>query len=228
MLESVPMNSRTLLLASSSPRRQQMLAWTGWKFRIQTADIDETAYMAELPGQYALRLAETKGRSVLSSAEPEELIVASDTIVADGEDLLGKPVDEDAAANMLYRLRGRTHQVYTALAVIDPISGRQETDLCVSRVPMRDYSDTEIADYIASGDPFDKAGGYAIQHAGFHPVTDFQDCYACVMGMPLCHLVGLISRFALAVVEEVPVVCQEKLGYNCAIFQEILHAGIEE
>ena len=89
---------------------------------------------------------------------------------------------------MLRRLRSRTHQVYTGIAVMPLSDGNLLTDLCVTDVPMRAYSDEEIDAYVATGDPLDKAGAYAIQHPDFHPVESMSGCYASVMGLPLCHL----------------------------------------
>jgi predicted house-cleaning NTP pyrophosphatase (Maf/HAM1 superfamily) len=123
---------------------------------------------------------------------------------------------------MLSRLRGRIHHVYTALAIHDVETGRLETDLCVTRVPMRDYSDLEIEQYVDTGDPLDKAGAYAIQHPGFHPVIGLRGCYACVVGLPLCHLQRSLGKFSLAPLEDVPRACQAALSYECPVFSEIL------
>jgi septum formation protein len=143
--------------------------------------------------------------------------------VADGSVLLGKPADAAEAASMLERLRGRTHQVYTALALLDPTRGRLLTDLCVSQVPMRAYSADEMAAYIASGDPLDKAGAYAIQHSGFNPVVNFAGCFASVMGLPLCHLVRITLKMGLTLpTSHVPHACQSALAYTCPIYERVL------
>ena len=136
-----------------------------------------------------LRLAEGKARAVFAAQVPvDSLIIAADTTVADGTDILGKPVDEQQAVEMLTRLRGHQHQVYTAVALLRAADGALLLDACVTDVPMRDYTPQEIAAYVATGDPLDKAGAYAIQHAGFHPVEHLEGCYANVVGLPLCHL----------------------------------------
>ena len=109
--------------------------------------------------------------------------------------MLGKPADPDDAERMLRQLRGRTHQVYTGVAIMSGQSpGAVLTDVCITDVPMRDYSDAEIRAYVASGDPMDKAGAYGIQHAGFHPVQGMRGCFASVMGLPLCHVLRLLMR----------------------------------
>jgi MAF protein len=212
----------TLILASNSPRRRQLLAWTGWHFTVSAAEIDESPLPGEAPGPYVSRLARAKGEARAHQAPGGSLILAADTIVADGPLLLGKPASPVEARRMLQSLRGRTHQVYTAIAVIEAGSERVSTERCCADVPMRSYSDLEIETYIASGDPLDKAGAYAIQNAGFHPVENFAGCYACVVGLPLCHLVRTMARLGYTTPNPVPVTCQANLGYACPVYSTIL------
>ena len=178
----------SLILASSSPRRRQLLTMTGRAFSIQSASIDETPLPEEHPVAYVLRLARQKARASADGVPPGSLILAADTTVADEDGLLGKPADPAEAAAMLRRLRGRTHQVYTAVALFEPDSGNLRSEHCRTDVHMRDYSDAEMQVYIDSGDPLDKAGAYAIQHTGFHPVDRIDGCYANVVGLPVCLL----------------------------------------
>jgi MAF protein len=150
------------------------------------------------------------------------LVVAADTAVVDGESVLGKPVSAADGVRMLRRLRGRVHQVYTGIAVLKAGTDRAQTDVCVTDVPMRNYSDAEIEAYVASGDPMDKAGGYGIQHAGFHPVETMTGCFASVMGMPLCHLLRLLDRTQAALQTGLPGRCQTHLSYPCPVSSAIL------
>jgi MAF protein len=209
-----------LQLASNSPRRKQLLSWAGWSFESAPANIDETALPGELPDRYVLRLAEGKARACKPAGR---LVIAADTAVADGIQILGKPSGAEQAREMLVQLRGRIHQVYTALAVYDPDAQRMETDVCRTDVAMRAYSEAEIGEYIASGDPFDKAGAYAIQNQQFHPVENFEGCFANVMGLPLCRLAELLSRFGLAGPAQARVVCSGKQGYDCPVYQQIVN-----
>jgi predicted house-cleaning NTP pyrophosphatase (Maf/HAM1 superfamily) len=124
---------------------------------------------------------------------------------------------------MLHKLRGRVHQVYTALAVRAPDTGDVFIDLCASNVPMRAYTPAEIEAYAATGDPLDKAGAYAIQHAGFHPVEGFGGCFASVMGLPLCHLTRTLRKIGITPQVDVPKACQSHLGYACPVFQSVLN-----
>jgi len=227
VLEFATMAPIHLLLASNSPRRRELLGLTGWEFRIRPAVIDETPLPDEEPGAYVRRLAEGKALAAGSLAQPGEIVLGADTTVADGSLILGKPADAAEAAEMLRRLRGREHRVFTAVALYDPRGGRLLSDLCATHVPMRDYTDEEIERYVASGDPLDKAGAYAIQHPEFQPVTALRGCFASVMGLPLCHLQRLLVRFGLDPRAELPKAdlpraCQAALQYDCSIFPAVL------
>lgn len=214
----------TIVLASISPRRRQLLSLAGWPFVTLPADIDEQALPGEAPDAYVLRLAEEKARTVraeASRAAPGALIVASDTTVVDGVSILGKPADSRDATAMLRRLRDRTHQVLTALAVLRPEDGDLRTDVCVTDVVMRDYSDEEIRAYVDTGDPLDKAGSYAIQHKAFHPVTQIKGCYPSVMGLPLCQLVRLLAQFGLSAQSDITQVCLTDLSAPCRVYQAV-------
>lgn len=210
-----------ILLASTSPRRRELLALAGWMFRIAPADVDETPLEAESAQEYVLRLARDKARAAAPQARDDELIVAADTTVADGSSILGKPADAREAFEVLHSLRGRIHQVHTAIAVLDPVEDRLLTDLASTDVPMREYTDSEIQAYIATGDPFDKAGSYAIQHQEFRPVEKLTGCYANVVGLPLCHLVRLLKRFGITSNRDIPQACQDTLQYACDEYLKI-------
>ena len=220
VLESSPVN---LILASNSPRRRQLIALTGWDFTVSVADVDESTRENESPANYVLRLAETKARAGTSRAQPDQIILAADTSVVDGSDILGKPKDDADAVTMLTRLRGRTHQVYTGVALLRISDGLLLKDICVTDVPMRDYSDEEIRAYVATGDPLDKAGAYAIQHSQFSPVASMDGCYASVMGLPLCHVVRMMRKMSIEPNANIPVNCQSLLEYECPVFNSILN-----
>lgn len=212
-----------ILLASNSPRRKQLLALAGWPYRIQPAEVDETPLPGEPAEAYVLRLAESKARAAAASAE-DGLVLAADTTVVDAGAILGKPNDADQARAMLRQLRGRTHQVLTALAVLQGCSDRLLTDVCATDVPMRAYTEAEIEAYVASGDPLDKAGAYAIQHTGFHPVASLAGCYANVVGLPLCHLARTLRKLGIPPQADLSQACQAALGYQCPVYEQILVA----
>jgi septum formation protein len=223
VLESQPVNKKnSLVLASNSPRRKQLLSLGGWVFNVLVADVDESQRPGETPGNYVQRVAEMKARKSAEKVSFENVIIAADTAVVDGGAILGKPLDEEDAVRMLKRLRGHTHQVYTGLALLRLSDGQFLTDLSVTDVPMRVYSDEEIDTYVQTGDPLDKAGAYAIQHPGFHPVENLESCFASVMGLPLCRLTHLLQQFDIAPETSVGLRCQNELQYDCPISAAIL------
>lgn len=211
-----------LILASNSPRRRQLFALGGWDFDVIAADVDETPLPNESPREYVLRLAKAKALAVQPRAESDAVIIGSDTTVVDGNEILGKPVDEADAERMLKQLRGRTHQVYTGIATCRAGDSKLTTGLSITDVPMRNYSDEEIAAYIRTGDPMDKAGAYAIQHAGFQPAASMSGCFASVMGLPLCHILRALREFDIAPAVDVPSACQTFLKYQCPVSSAIL------
>ena len=195
-------------------------------FSVLVADVDESQLPGEAPGDYVLRLAEMKARKTAEKVINDNMIVAADTAVVDGRDILGKPRDEVDAIRMLKRLRGHTHQVYTGLALLRVSDSYIQTDLTVTDVPMRDYSDEEVDAYVQTGDPLDKAGAYAIQHPRFHPVENLQGCFASVMGLPLCRLTHLLEQFDIAPESSVGIRCQAELRYDCPISSAVLRGEL--
>jgi septum formation protein len=211
-----------ILLASSSPRRRELIALGNWTLSVSASNVDESQHLGETASEYVLRLAEVKARVAGKSSRLQDLIVAADTVVVDQNTLLGKPKDRAEAVKMLQALRGHNHQVYTGLAVLKMSNNQLLKDLCVTNVPMRDYSDAEIETYASTGDPLDKAGAYAIQDPGFHPVADLNGCYASVMGLPLCHLVRVLQKMDITPSSEIPANCQTYLHYHCPVSRSIL------
>ena len=228
MLESFSVTTQPplLILASNSPRRRQLLALGDWMFGVVVAYVDESTRANESPADYVLRLAETKARATASRAHADQIILAADTTVVDGNDILGKPQDDMEAFAMLTRLRGRTHQVYTGVALLRLSDGLLLKELSVTDVPMRDYSDEEINAYIQTGDPLDKAGAYAIQHPRFKPVASMSGCYAGVMGLPMCHVVRMLRKMDVPPHADVPVKCQTLLEYQCPVSKAILSGAL--
>jgi len=192
----------------------------GWPFTVAPADIDESRQMGETPEELVRRLACEKAKAIAKTHSG--LVIGADTIVVDDDEVLGKPADAAEARCMLHQLRGHSHQVYTGIAIIDTETGQTYDDICCTDVPMRDYSDAEIKAYVATGDPLDKAGAYAIQHSGFHPVEDLSGCFASVMGLPVCTLAKGLRRFGLDIPEDLDMRCQDLLDYACPILDQVL------
>ena len=211
-----------LSLASNSPRRRQLISLGGWMFHVTAVDVDETPRFGEHPHAYVTRLAAEKALAASNTLRPDSVVVAADTTVADGGGILGKPNDVTDAIQMLQHLRGRTHQVYTAIAILPFGNQHPVTDVCMTQVAMRNYSDVDIFAYVATGDPFDKAGAYAIQHPRFSPVAHIDACYANVVGLPLCHLTRTLEKHGIVARADVPRNCQRTLQYDCPVYTQIL------
>ncbi len=205
----------TLILASNSPRRRRLLGLGGWDFNVQVADIDESVKAGEVPHHYVERLAREKVHAIAPLARSGQVVLGADTTVVIEGDILGKPVDANEARAMLTRLRGRAHQVYTGIAALRVSDGKLLSDVIMTDVPMRNYSDEEVEQYILSGDPMDKAGAYGIQNPNFQPVARMEGCYASVMGLPLCSLTHLLEQLGVAPRAEVAKNCQAALAYLC-------------
>ena len=213
-------------LASNSPRRRDMLEWTGWDFSSIPANVDETRMQNEPVRDYVLRLAETKCEVKMGEAVPGNFILAADTVVILDGQILGKPINADHAKSMLKSLCGRRHQVISGIAVRRTENREVLVDVCQSCVQMRDYSDDEIDAYVLSGDAMDKAGSYAIQNPEFNPVADFAGCFASVMGLPLCHLERMLMQFGDYQFTNLAGKCQRNLDYHCPIHQQVM-AGMD-
>ena len=232
VLESISVTEKPrLILASNSPRRRHLLALAGWQFNVSASDVDESQLPEELPAEYVLRLAEAKARAVVGDAD--QIVLAADTTVVDGMDILGKPKDHEEARAMLARLRGHTHQVYSGVALLWLSDRVVLKELCITDVPMRDYSDEEIEAYVQTGDPLDKAGAYAIQHPGFHPVEvspnrheGMRGCYANVMGLPMCQVILMMRKINFQPNTDVFVLCETSLGKECAVAEAILRGEV--
>ena len=185
----------TLILASASPRRHELLPALGLAFEVRPSAVDEASDEPD-PARRASLLALRKARALTSgqAERPAATVIGADTIVVLGGRMLGKPGNDEEAAAMLTALRGRTHQVVSAVAVV--AGGREALEAATTSVTMRDYADDEIARYIARGEPFDKAGGYAIQDPELAPAGSIDGCMCAVIGLPLWTLRTLLRDAA--------------------------------
>jgi septum formation protein len=186
---------KRLILASSSPRRYELLKVTGLPFEVARPDIDETVQPGELAGNYVMRLSVEKAWAISNTLSDNALILSADTTVVDGSQILGKPVDGQEAEAMLRQLRNRAHLVHTGVTVLDTHTGQSTTRLTTTRVVMRPYTDDEIRAYVESGDALGKAGSYAIQNPAFRPVARLDGCYTNVVGLPLCTVYLMLADY---------------------------------
>jgi len=216
---------RPVVLASASERRRELLALLGLPFEVWPVQIDETARPGESAVHLAARLSATKAAAARQQlihaglADAYSLVIGADTVVALQDQIFGKPRDPAEATAMLRQLRGRMHMVHSAVAIVELTSGRTAIHINSSRVWMRSYSDAEIAAYVASNDPLDKAGAYAIQHTGFHPVERLEGCFSSVVGLPLATLARGLAHFGvhLDLAGEVASVCRAWTGHACCL-----------
>ncbi len=191
-----PVDQPLLILASGSPRRQSLLAGLGVPFRTVVPQVDEEA--VQVPGDPAgLVLARARAKAEAVAAKDAGLVIAADTVVVIDGDVLGKPVDPQQAGHMLGRLSGRRHEVYTGLLVLDSRTGEKAEAVEVTRVWMRRLTPGQIDAYVASGEPLDKAGAYAVQGLGALLIERIDGCFYNVVGLPLMRLGLLLSHFGI-------------------------------
>jgi septum formation protein len=186
-----------LILASASPRRSEILRNAGLQFEIRKTDVDESRLADEVPGDYVRRLALSKSLSAAAEyreLDNEALFLGADTVVVVDAEILGKPASQDDARSMLHRLSGRVHEVHTGLALLRTPGAERRVVEEITRVHFVSLSEQEIESYIATGEPFDKAGAYAIQGIGGRYVTRIEGCYFNVMGLPLAKLWSLLRE----------------------------------
>lgn len=182
-----------LYLASRSPRRQELLRQVGLRFAVVAADVDERRRPDQTPADYALAMALAKARAAQPPAALPVLGADTDVVI-DGE-ILGKPSDRAQALDMLRRLAGRTHEVYSGVAAVQ--DGRAATALSVTRVTFGAISAAQAQAYWSTGEPADKAGAYAIQGVGAQFVREIHGSYSGVVGLPLYETLGLLRAFGI-------------------------------
>ena len=185
-----------LVLASASPRRRELLAQAGFAFNVRPAQVPEDPRAGEDPIAYVTRLAREKAEAVLreisfEESAPSQVVLGADTTVTLDNHILGKPADASDAARMLRLLSGRTHLVMTGVAVVTPLSAEVAAE--VTAVRFLTLSDREIEDYIATGEPMDKAGAYAIQGRAARWIPRIEGCYFNVVGLPLALVASMLE-----------------------------------
>ena len=213
-----------IVLASGSQRRREIIEALDAAVEIVPSGIDErSASPDEQAEDYVASIAASKASAVASNGHSGVLVIGADTSVVLGEKILGKPVDEAEACEMLTALWGRSHRVVTGVTVRR--DGIKASSVTSSDVAMREYSDDEMQAFIESGEPFDKAGGYAIQDGGFAPVSALTGCYLNVVGFPLCEVMRLMTEVGANVglkqewraPERCPSACPVRVGGKVAV-----------
>ncbi|MDP2859023.1 MAG: Maf family protein [Bacillota bacterium] len=194
------MAHRRIVLASSSPRRQELLSKVGLDFEIIPAEFDESA-VSGAPDQVVKALALEKASEVARQLGVglDAVVIGADTIVYIDGKILGKPADDREAGLMLGMISGRTHVVYTGIAMIDTLTGKTLVECEESRVHIRELAPDEIAAYVRTGEPSDKAGAYAVQGVGSVIVDRIEGCYFNVVGLPMSRLALMLKEFGVSI-----------------------------
>lgn len=185
-----------LVLASGSPRRRWLLEQIGVCFEVLAVDIEEHPRAGELPAPFALRMADEKAAAA-AERRPTAWVLAADTVVALDDVALGKPRTHEEAVGMLTQLSGRAHVVYTGVVLLRPASVPAERAVIATRVSFRALGAAEIRAYVASGEPLDRAGAYAIQGAGAHLVDRVEGSYTNVIGLPLAEVEAWLQAWQI-------------------------------
>ncbi len=185
-----------LILASASPRREEMLRLLGLRFSVLLSNVDEAAAAGEPPEHYALRLSEMKARTV-AGMRPGHWVLGADTIVTIDGELLGKPQTIEEARHMIRKLSGREHTVITAFTLANSESTEIIRRAVCSQVRFKDVPDDEVEWYVATDEPYDKAGGYAVQGKASFLVSEIHGSYTNVVGLPLCEVVEALKKIGL-------------------------------
>jgi len=194
-----------IVLASASPRRRELLAQVGINVQVVPSTADETLLPGETPEEHVVRLSCAKALEVAGRQDQTgHWFIGSDTVVVRDQVVLGKPGDATEAASMLSSLSGRSHRVITGYAVYDRFSNRTLSAAVVTRVYFKDLTTREIEGYIATGEPFDKAGAYAIQGIGAFMVHSIAGSYTNVVGLPLCEVIAALEELGAVELFEHP------------------------
>jgi septum formation protein len=190
-----------LILASESPRRYELLKQMGLDFEAIPSGVVEDFFNTESPREHALRLAEAKAIEI-ASKYPDRWVVAADTIVYINGSILGKPKSRGEAVEMLRRLSGQEHRVLTGFSVCHSEKRESDQEAVQTVVKMKLLTSAEIEWYVHTGEPFDKAGGYAIQGIGSFMIESIQGSYTNVVGLPLCELIQMLNRLGAITISE--------------------------
>ena len=189
-------NVLPFILASASPRRQEMLASLGLQFTIVPAEADERVWVGEAPQAFVIRIAKEKAQ-IVAKRYPQAWILSADTVVVVKGDILGKPVDAEDAVLMLKRLAGCEHEVWTGFCLGQAVQKQQICRAVMTKVQFANLSDSIIRAYVRSGDPMDKAGGYGLQSQGGFMVQELRGSYSNVVGLPLAEVLSEMIRVGL-------------------------------
>ncbi|MDO7786260.1 Maf family protein [Desulforamulus aquiferis] len=188
-----------IILASASPRRQELLANLGIDFVIRVSEVDETLEEHISPAQQVERLAERKAAAVAVDIQ-DGLVIGADTLVFNAGQVLGKPINREDAVKMIETLQGKSHEVFTGIAVIDAATGQAVVTHQATAVRFKSMTREQIERYVNTGEPMDKAGGYAVQGKASVFIDSIRGCYYNVVGLPVSKLADVLRRFGVEII----------------------------
>lgn len=195
-----PIQDARVVLASASPRRAELLTQVGIPFTVVVSSVDETVDLGLSPAEFAEQLALQKAATVAADQPGADIVIGADTIVVRDEEILGKPKNAEDAARMLGMLSGRMHEVMTGWGIVDPKGGRQVSGVARSRVLFHRFDQETIIRYVATGEPLDKAGAYAIQGKAGLFVKSIEGDYAAIVGLSISALGQALRQFGWHVI----------------------------
>ncbi len=187
--------SHKIILASSSPRRKELLESLGLAFEVIHPSSDEAVSVSEAPKDFALRVSAEKALSVSAGLGGGEIVIGADTIVVVDREILGKPIDRNEAFSMLQKLSGKEHHVYTAFSIVRPKNEILHSEIVGTLVRVKTLAASEIEGYIKTGEPMDKAGAYGIQGIGSFMIGGIEGSYSNVVGLPVEELLAALNKF---------------------------------
>ncbi len=202
-----------LILASGSERRRHLLSWLGLPFEVAVSDFDENSVVEGDPARLVKRLAREKAK-VVADRFGEGLVIGADTVIAIEGEVIGKPESREDAVRILTKLSGKTHAVFTGVCVINTKTNKELVEAERTEVTFRKLSEKEIVDYVATGEPLDKGGAYAIQMGARGFVSKVEGSYTNVVGLPLLVVVKLLKRQNYPVNKDVAKIIYERTGYR--------------
>ena len=205
-----------LVLASSSPRRRELLQDLGMQFQVEHPAINEVMRPGEGPLEAVERFSEEKARAVAVGRD-SGYVIGADSMVVFEDRAMGKPADREEARRMLRELRGSRHRVITAVTIIDATSGRCVSDSMTSHVTLREFTDAEIETSVASGTPLDKAGAYAVQDETLRPAESWEGCYYNIVGLPVCRLLAMLEGLGCGVPAGASLALRQRCGPGCNV-----------
>lgn len=205
---------KKIILASTSPRRKEMLSWLGIKYISISPDIDESLIRHSDPKQLTMLLAEAKAEAI-ASLNSDSIVIGSDAVVAFEDKIIEKPLDKKHQKKLINMQKGKPAKVYSSVCLIDTQTDKKITRTLITKYKMADLSDKKIDSYIASGKGLDKAGGYGCQDENGMFLAGLEGCYTNLIGFPICEVAKMLVELGIPITVDIKKIVEEKTGRKC-------------